>query len=237
VPRADKAANQPAHQAPHPAGRLRSIISVQQDNALAQPSAWFATWCSRLGMSPDAAFFYARIHVQPHILVSFLFGSVAACLLILPTVYVWGFPWFQWPRHGVALTYLAAHFSNMCLFWRRGPKHSSCISNKILLFVMILSVLGLAIPSFVGPPEESPFSNRLIATVAVTAFVWFFIMAGKCGGSEADIPLTPHTSMRPILLAATWLSLRVMDPVTDMVLVRMMLDLVRVHTECYRVAL
>lgn len=193
---------------------------------LQQSILQFRRLCRRLGMVDAAAPRWEQWHVRalPNMIVCM--GSCLACWVLLLVTFTLGCSLDRWYPHVLVFAYGVIQGLNMLFFWRRGPGHSDTRFHFICIALVILLIFAVSIPAIAGPLALVPFKNRLAATTSISLAIWLFLLSGYTGGSAESRPAVPHTAFTGPLLTATWVTVRIMDPVTDMVLVRLMLELV-----------
>lgn len=207
---------------------LSDIIDGNEAAVCAQPSVLeFRQLCRRLGMLEDAARHWEQWHVKPFSNMVVCMGSGLGCGVLLLVTFTLGSSFNGWYPHVFVFSYSVVQTVNLMFFWRRGPGHSGTHAHSICVCLLILCFFAFSIPAIAGPLPLVPFENRLITTATISLALWLLSFSGYTGGSAADRPEVPHTSFAAPLLTATWVTVRVMDPVTDMILVRLILELVR----------
>eukprot|EP00892_Ulva_mutabilis_P000460 jgi/Ulvmu1/10414/UM062_0010.1 len=194
-------------------------------------SSDFRQWCRRLGMVDEAATEWEKWHVKPLRTLVVCMGSAVGFCLVIAVTFTLGFPLDGWYPHVFVVSYVTVQTIHFGFFWRRGPLYSQSRVYSVCLPLILLSTFAVMIPAIAGPLTLVPFKNRLVATAAASAAVWLISLSGYTGASLGDQPETPHSSFSTALLAATWTTVRVMDPLTDMVLIRLMLELA--EPPCY----
>jgi hypothetical protein len=85
----------------------------------------------------------------------------------------------------------------------------------------------MAITGFVRPAEKSPFQNRLVYTAVYAVAAWLGTLSGLCGLSENELPAEPYTSCWKPAFVALVRTARLMDGMTDLSVIRSLLDKVR----------
>lgn len=199
---------------------------VQQDHDNVD-AAWFRATCERLGMATYAAAAWEEWHIKPTRIFAVCMGSVVCCYSTIMGTFLPGCQVDSWYPLPFLLGYGIAQMVQFGFYWRRGPRHAGTPAHYTGVASMMLCIFALIIPAIAGPVRLVPFQNRLLTTVLLSIAVWLFVLGGYTGASAPDKPPTPYKTMAVPLLKATWTTVRVMDPITDMVLVRMLLELVR----------
>ena len=116
------------------------------------------------------------------------------------------------------------------LLWRHGPAFNLNWPGQLTVSIPILAGCMVNIPPYLMGNRDAPFSNRF-QFVAWHGVHVFSGMLHQLGSSSAERPPVPHTSNVPLFLAAGMRTLKLLDPLTDMTLIRVLYEEVRSTTE------
>lgn len=187
----------------------------------------FRATCKRLGMDESAAAAWEEWDIKPMRSVVVCMGSVVVCCCIVMLTFLLGCPLDSWYPLVFIIGYGVSQIFQWGFYWRKGPRHAGTPAHHVGAASLLLNLFALMIPAIAGPLPLVPFRNRLLTTVLLTAATFLIVLSGYTGASAQDKPPVPFVTLSAPLLKSTWITVRVMDPVTDMILVRMMLELVR----------
>lgn len=216
-------------------GDASAEVSGRQEQHIHRDALGFQKACRRLGMAETAADAWAEWHVKPMLNLFVCMGSTVLFCAIVMATFLLGLPLHGWYPLVFIVGYGVAQAIQFGFYWRRGPRHAGTPAHYIGFAFIMLFLLALMIPAIAGPPQLVPFNNRLLTTALLTVALWLFVVSGYTGASAPDKPSVPHITFAAPLLKAAWATVRVMDPITDMILVRMLLELVR--SSCKHVSL
>lgn len=187
----------------------------QSQNAVHQAPRW----CLWLGMTAAAWDGWGKMHVKPHVAACYYFSAVAATLTTA-SVQLTDMTDFRPLYLGVCtfpfVGFMVTNVLNNVVFWRHGPvlAHHKLYTAVLLLGVCLLLPSGLL--GYVGPIEAVPFHNRfyfICIAIAGTVCASHILAAG---GSKAEHPLQPRTSILQPFVRGTIHAAQLMDAVTDL---------------------
>lgn len=192
----------------------------------------FHRWCLPMGMLPQAATGWMLICRQPKACCLLYFTSgimYNVAFLLINVVSVASPPSASrlWDRIAVQTLFSMAGFAYLVMMYRQGPAFAKSRLSKVLSTCIILSIFGHVAIGRTVPESEAPFGNRSLETLASSATAFFLACAGLCGGIASAHPAIPHQNLRPPIMEAAVLSLRVGNYMTDFGLVSVILDHVR----------
>lgn len=203
------------------------VTSESSEDQLSDNGRRFRATCKRLGMDDSAAVGWEEWDVKPMRSVLVCMGSVVGCCCIVMLTFLLGCPLDSWYPLVCIIGYGVSQVVQWGFYWRKGPRHAGTPAHYVGAACLLLNLFALMIPAIAGPLPLVPFRNRLLTTILLTAAVFLITLSGYTGASAPDKPLVPFVTLTAPLLKSTWITVRVMDPVTDMILVRMILELVR----------
>jgi hypothetical protein len=180
-----------------------------------------------LGMTPEAAHGWARLHVKPYFICTGYHTGVIATLGTFAGVFFMGFPWFTWHAHSAMMLFLPGLFGCQCMIWRWGPMASAKPLYNLCILVMTIGGAGATVPAFVGPLRFTPFRNRPLSTGLIAVAAFFLNLSGSLGGVPANHPHQPHTSMWVPVFDAFSKTRSTMDALTDLGMTPVFLEAVR----------
>lgn len=165
--------------------------------------------------------------VRPEVICVLYFFATVASMVIFAALFIPGFHWFAPRAHIPIVMLIVAQTLRQSLFWRYGPKAAKLKPCKALVIFVATTVLFMSVTSFAGPISYVPYRSRILTLIGISAAAFFFSCAAACGGIAADHPPQPHKSLMTPLLNACFSTLRLMDALTDMGLVRILATQVR----------
>jgi len=185
---------------------------------------WFRETCVHLGMAAGAPDGWATIHVKPHVPCTLLLASRFVCMGTWVGIFGGGFSDMVWYRLAPLVGFVATFTCNTAMFWRCGPSWAPTRRHNICRLLALVCLALLVIPSFVGPASMTPFGEKSYFILGGSVALWLMVIGAHLGASQHNQSPEPLTSLGPPVITATWNTVRILDPVTDMSLIRVVLN-------------
>lgn len=189
-----------------------------------------------MGMLPQAATGWMSICRQPKACCLLYFTSGIMYNLAFLLIHFVSVASPLWDRIAVQTFMTMAGSAYLVMMYRQGPVFAKSRLSKFLSTCIILSIFGHIAIGRTVPESEGPFGNRSLSFLASSAAAFPLACSGLCGGIASAHPAQPHHNLRPPILEAAVLSLRVGNYMTDFGLVSVILDHVR-HLLLWKVPL
>lgn len=77
--------------------------------------------------------------------------------------------------------------------------------------------------SFFGPTDNTPFGDPIQYTALVSIFIYTKVLVNQAGFYHTYCPSKPRTTYLPLFINSSIMSIRVLDSLTDMALVRVLI--------------
>jgi hypothetical protein len=200
--------------------------SHTQDSA---PPA-YVVWLRRLGMKPGAPQSWAQVHEKPWIPMSQIFSFEIASVFF--TVLA-GSPITRWKYSCPMLVSNFTRLLHLVFTWRQGVPYLYTKSCLVLDLMSFFPTIWLSIAIFTASLETAPFNNRLLCTCLMGMSIWFAVATMKSGNSRHVIPDKPYSGpMLSQFWAAFVSTFRTLDALTDMTMIRVVLEKVR-YSQCW----
>jgi hypothetical protein len=190
-----------------------------------QPPENLVRLCKCLWMCPSAANGWIALSTKPRSAL-FLFHITSALMAVMVVIlFGIGHLTSSWqPFLGtvvVVLTtdYIVLHF----FFWRYGPKFASTKMYWATFIIWIGLIACLSCLAFLGPKEALPFGNQMTNSLLHGATIFFANVAFKLGFLPWEMPVEPMPDFRIVFVDAAIRSVRLLDSLTDLTLVRLLL--------------
>jgi hypothetical protein len=110
------------------------------------------------------------------------------------------------------------------LFWRRGVVHAYTPECAVLLACFLIPGLIVPVIVFASPQHLVPFQNRFLYTVGMCVSLFTDFIAQRCGSTKEAHPAEPHQGILTLVVQPAILTVRTMDALTDISIVRMVLE-------------
>lgn len=187
----------------------------------------WAQFCHRMRMHPAAADRWSSICVNPAHAMAVYTGSTLAAQCTFCVLFVGGFPWPTWRVLVPHMIMLLSTAAEVCGMYRFGPAYAASHVGRVIVLVLALTIAGLSVLCFFGPPTFVPFNNMIITTPLL--FVAFFLtnLAARCGSMAANHPGEPHATLWKPLISAAALAIRGMNTLSDFAIAQSMVRKVR----------
>lgn len=183
----------------------------------------FVRTCKMLGMSKDAPYGWAQIHVKPHVALLVCICSDCVAMVILAILNVGGVPWGVTLMNVLGIASTASHCCGISWLWRMGPMGAKAPFYAVLSVISTISLVMMVVAALAGPIRFTPFQDRLLFVVADAVSVFAKMWSGLNGSFAADHPPEPYTSIWPSMTNAAFTSSRLVDSLTDIGFVRILL--------------
>eukprot|EP00892_Ulva_mutabilis_P010901 jgi/Ulvmu1/8183/UM040_0080.1 len=184
---------------------------------------WFRGLSRRLFMAPGAPDGWAAIHTKPHVACSLLLSSRFVCVGLWAGIYLGGFSQTIWYRLVPLLLFVTAFHFNTIMFWRIGPAWAATRIHSICRVFAIVCLALITVPSFVSSQSLTPFDERSYFIISGSVALWLMVLGAQLGASKYNQFPEPLKSLHLPLINSIWNTIRILDPVTDMSLVRIAL--------------
>jgi hypothetical protein len=196
-----------------------------------QPSDNLVCLCRRLGMHPSAADGWNGMSMKPRAAMFIFFFSLGFFSITLVIHFGVGLLYSSWqPYLGIgAVLFAIVKTAECCLFWRYGPKFARSKPCAVLLILGLGMATIFSCLSYLWPSEGCPFRSLLVNTFMLGTAAFFSNVSGKLGRLPMDHPSQPMLNFRNVFFDATIRTLRIMDSLTDMILVRLLASQVKQH--------
>jgi hypothetical protein len=197
--------------------------------AAAHVSPSLQAWCTRLGMRPEAPHGWARMHVNPMLIMCVSFGtdwcSWLICILMIVDAK------FKLPQVTIPIiVHLVSELLLSAGFWRNGPDFWGTPAFLVCLTTAMIAACTSTFAGFTTPESslhELPFGSLPWYTTGSACVTWCLSMANNTGRTKAEWPVEPHRSLLVPLVKSTVTTLRAMDSLADMSMIRTLLAEVR----------
>lgn len=167
---------------------------------------------------------YAALHEHPERVLLLHWGSEICRTVLDSVIFMYGLPETLLSWRILAGFGIAAGICKWPGLWRHGPAYAHTITFSIFNFLYLACILPVIIAAFVRDDSSIPFQNRLKSTLLIALCSYFSNLTGLCGQISDEHPLEPMTSLaRPFFLAGIR-SGRVMDALTDISMIRILLE-------------
>jgi hypothetical protein len=188
--------------------------------------------CKNLRMHASAADGWTAMSMKPRAAVCIFFVSDILCISICFLTFVIGLLHSSWqPFVGISLVpFFTLEFVLTFCFWRNGPMLAKTKFYSLVFFVWLCAGSPIPLLTFLGPPATLPFNSLLASTLLTGATVFASNVVNKLGRVPLDHPPAPMPNFRIVFFDATVRTLRIMDALTDMILIRLLAAKVVHHT-------
>lgn len=198
-------------------------VGLGNGTAVSAPE-WFKRLSRWMWMAPEASDGWATIHVKPHIACFLLITSRIFCVVVWTGIFVGGFSELRWFRLVPVVGFVLAFLINTGMFWRLGPQWAATPVHTLLRVTAIVFLAFLSIPAFVGPESMTPFGSRSTWILTGAFGLWLMVVGAQLGAAKQNLFPEPLKSLGPPLMNSVWNSIRIVDPMTDMSLIRIVLN-------------
>lgn len=195
-----------------------------RETTSAQSNSVVVYICTMLGVSKDALTGWAKLHVQPHHICLAYYAAIAIFSVSGLVLYGFGFPWLTAVMQIPAFISVTSVLCMAAMIWHHGP---AAASKPVFMGISAFFVVPTAfflIASFIGPDSMVPYRSRLGNVAGCICFMFTGFCAGALGGTAADHPPQPYSSLLPPLKNAAFSTLRFIDTMTDFGVVRILLQ-------------
>jgi hypothetical protein len=185
--------------------------------------------CMRLGMQPGAPHDWSRVYQSPGIAICVHFAnSWLASTICIVSLANAAFTYYQYSIP--VTTYIITSFMLDAGFWRYGPQYGRQLCYKILSVFCNLGCFSAAMVGFLTPPSDYkylPFGSFSQYFGLTTVCSFCLGLNSMLGRALEALPQEPFKSLLVPTFKATVLCVRSMDSLTDMTMLRALLDEVR----------
>lgn len=166
----------------------------------------------------------AALHEQPERMLFLHWGAEIGRTVLDYVIFVHGLPAALLVWRILAAAAVVAAICKWPGLWRHGPGYAYKTSQNVFTFIYVAFILPLIFAAFVRGDQNIPFQNRLKSTLLIAASSYFSNLTGLCGQIKDEHPWEPLSSLtRPLVLAGLR-SGRIMDALTDISMIRILLD-------------
>jgi hypothetical protein len=204
--------------------RLNQFPLRTQSHLQLKPPDNLVRLCKCLGMHASAAHGWTVISMKPRAAICIFFFCNTLCIIICFLNFGIGLLQSSWqPYLGIALVpFFMMEVVIASLFWRNGPMFAKTKLYALLFLVWLCAGGPVPVLTYLGPPAALPFNSLLTNTLLGGAAILFSNVANKLGRLPMDHPPEPMPNFRFVFFDAYVRTLRVMDALTDMILVRLL---------------
>jgi hypothetical protein len=201
----------------------QSALSTQSQLQLKPPDN-LVRLCKCLGMHTSAAHGWTAISMKPRAAICIFFVCITLCISTLFLNFGIGLLHSSWqPYLGIALSpFFTMEVVMAALFWRNGPMFAKTKLYALLFLVWLCAGGPVPVLTYLGPPAALPFNSLLTNTLLGGAAILVSNVANKLGRLPMDHPPEPMPNFRFVFFDAYVRTLRVMDALTDMILIRLL---------------
>lgn len=188
--------------------------------------ASFVRFCSCLGMAPEAAHAWANMYNRPHFVCVLNLAASFTGHSLIGVTYLIGFQQLRQIVHIPLAVYLCFISINYVGMWRWGPLFARTKVSRLSKLVAVPNLIFVSGVSIIGPAVLSPFGSRLVTTLVLSAGAVGSNIAAKFGSMATDQPQGCKCDILQPLTLAMVSSARTIDCLTDMAIIRKLLDVV-----------
>lgn len=167
---------------------------------------------------------WAKIHVKPHVGRFTYTFSVSVGITTMAVVYVGAVPWGIPIMNIPALISVVSYVFLAGWIWRFGPAAAAAPTYLAASSVLTLASSFFVTVVFIGPTSYSPFGDRLSFLIGASLCIFATLLSGLFGGIAADQPPQPYTTIWPAAMKAAFTSMRLVEGLTNIGVVRLLLD-------------
>jgi hypothetical protein len=188
-----------------------------------QPQESLVRLCNALGTHPSAANGWAAMSEKPRAALLIEIFSSAVVIILVGVLALGVDHSFLQPYVGIIqFLMIGSDTAMFCLIWRYGPMYGKTTLYLTLFFIWLTLASLLGCLMYVGPVEFVPYRSQLKTTLMLGGAVFASNVANKLGRLAFEHPTKPLPDFRVVFVDATIRSLRVVDSLTDMILVRLL---------------
>jgi hypothetical protein len=212
--------------------RLNQFPLRTQSHLQLKPPDNLVHLCKCLGMHASAVHGWTAMSTKPRAAICIFFFCNTLCIIICFLNFGIGLLHSSWqPYLGIAVVpFFMMEVLIASLFWRNGPMFAKTKSYSLLFLVWLCAGGPVPVLTYLGPPATLPFNSLLANTLLGGAAILFSNVANKLGRLPMDHPPKPMPNFRFVFFDAYVRTLRVMDALTDMILIRLLATKVVHHT-------
>eukprot|EP00892_Ulva_mutabilis_P003250 jgi/Ulvmu1/1297/UM011_0021.1 len=178
--------------------------------------------CRHLGMRNDAIRDWIAAYDSPGTMASY-FISAALGVLCVSFIYTYFHPEVTWKVQAPLAISMSSEALNTLGLWRNGPKHAQTRLCQVLVALWAIPLMIISAITFSRPEPSLPFASQAAFCGAFSTVVFFAVVTCKAGRVPA-MRQPKLSSALALLTDSTTISIRIMDTLTSILLVRGIID-------------